>query len=100
MDQGRREELFQRYAAACHAMQAGVAMMMNHDQHATQPKHLRVGVNSAMVEHGALANLLMAKGIVTEEEYFVALCEGMEAEVAKYEAECSRVLGGAVVKLV
>ena len=67
-----------------HAMQSGVAMKMNYDSSETTPKHLRVGVNSAMVETGALAKLLMEKGVFTEEEYYQALVEVMQNEVNLY----------------
>ena len=40
------EENRQRYTAALHGMQSGVAMKMNYDVAETTPKHLRVGVNS------------------------------------------------------
>lgn len=94
MDAARREELMHRYAAAAHGMQSGVAMMMNHDAKATEPKHLRVGVNSAMSDAGALAKLLIAKGIFTEEEYLVAVCEGMEAERDTYTAKVKEAVYG------
>lgn len=42
------EELRQEYASLCHAMQSGVAFKINIDPGETMPKHLRVGVNSAM----------------------------------------------------
>lgn len=86
----------QRYAAAAHAMQSGVKCGMNLPgrSHATDPKDLRVGINSAMVEHGALAGgLLINKGIITPEEYYKALAEGMEAERDKYEHDLSERLG-------
>lgn len=76
----------QRYLDAAHGMQSGVAMKMNYDQDETTPKHLRVGVNSAMVEHSALAQLLVAKGVITWEEYYAALADGMEAERDLYQA--------------
>lgn len=75
----------ERYVDACHAMQSGIAMMMNYDSASTTPKHLRVGVNSAMVDSSALANLLISKGIITEEEYFKAIADGMEKEVQDYK---------------
>lgn len=75
------------YEEAIHAMQSGVAMMMNYDQKATDPKHLRVGINSAMVSDSALVRLLISKGIITIEEYKKALTEEANAEVDRYEAE-------------
>ena len=40
---------WQRYLDAAHAMQTGVAFTMHQDSSQTDPKHLRVGINSAMV---------------------------------------------------
>lgn len=79
------EEKRQKYLSLCHAMQSGVAAKLNRDNSDTTPKHLRVGVNSAMVDSAALATLLMKKGIITEDEYFDALIERMQAEVKAYE---------------
>ena len=75
-----------RYLAAAHAMQSGVAAKMQIDPGETTPKHLRVGVNSAMSEHSGLATLLMAKGVITEQEYTVAMADAMEREKALYES--------------
>jgi hypothetical protein len=90
------EEIRQEYADLCHAMQSGVAMMMNYDFTATNPKHLRVGVNSAMVDSGALSGLLVAKGIITELEYFTALRDKMKAEVETYRKLLSDRLGASI----
>lgn len=79
------EDLHARIHAAQHAMQSGVAMKMNIDPGETAPKHLRVGVNAAMVGNGALVGLLIDKGLITEEEYFGKLAEGMETEKQRYE---------------
>lgn len=89
------DEAKARYAAACHAMQSGVAGVMNLDESETMPKHLRVGVNSALVSNGALAKLLMDRGIITELEHFVALADAMEEEQHLYEARLSRAYFGA-----
>jgi hypothetical protein len=76
----------ERYLAAVHAMQSGVAMEMNDPAiKATDPKHLRVGVNSAMCDHAALIRVLVAKGILTEAEYVEAVADEMEREQARYE---------------
>ena len=79
------EEQKQRYRDAVHAMQAGVSAIMACGSSEADPKHLRVGVNNALVEGGVLTKLLIDKGAFTEEEYFEALLEGVEAEVAKYK---------------
>lgn len=85
----------QRYTEAAHGMQSGVAMEMNldHRKSATEPKHLRVGINAAMVDHGALAKLLIDKGIITDAEYMKAIADAMEAEKAAYEKRLSEHFG-------
>lgn len=100
----KRDDLHRRIAAAAHAVQAGVAMEMNDDPPSNSaspvsPKMLRTGVNMAMVEHGALARLLIAKGVITDAEYMEALAEGMEAEQRMYEERLS-VRFGAKITLV
>ncbi len=79
----------ERYLAACHAMQTGVMTIMHKEPRGleigeTSPKHLRVGVNSAMCDHAALVRLLIAKGLFTEEEYSVEVTAEMEREVERY----------------
>jgi hypothetical protein len=83
----RLNQARQRYVEACHAMQSGVALKMQFNPKDTSPKHLRVGVNSAMIDSAALATLLIKKGIFTEEEYVEALADKMEEEVALYQKE-------------
>ena len=90
------EEKRERYASLCHAMQTGVAYKMAKDANETATKHLRVGVNSALVQDSALALLLMKKGIITEDEYFDAVNEAMEREVKGYEEELSRLYGTSI----
>ncbi|HEV2375172.1 MAG TPA: hypothetical protein VGS19_23810 [Streptosporangiaceae bacterium] len=82
-----------RYFSAAHAMQSGVAAEMGYDPKSIEPKSLRVGVNSAMVDSSALAELLMAKGVITEDEYLEAIAAGMEREAATYEARLSEHFG-------
>lgn len=81
------EEDKRRYSAAAHAMQSGVAYRMNNDPGETQPKHLRVGVNSAMVDTATIVKLLIAKGVITQEEFYKMLADTMEEEVARYQRD-------------
>lgn len=80
------EQAKARYMAAAHAMQSGVAMAMNYDESQTDPKHLKVGVNSALVTASALGHLLIAKGVIAEGEWFTALANQMESERDDYAA--------------
>lgn len=83
----------ERYAAAAHAMQSGVATEMNYNPKPTEPKHLRVGVNSAMVDSSALAELLISKGVITEDEYLEAIATGMEREAKACQDRLSEHFG-------
>lgn len=78
-----------RYVIATHAMQSGVALLMQQGSDETSPKHLRVGVNAAMCEHAALVELLVEKGVLTKDEYLKAIADEMETEQARYEEKLS-----------
>jgi hypothetical protein len=80
-----REEDMRRHALAAHAMQAGIALEHSRGSQDGSPKHLRVGVNVALRDHASLVALLIAKGVITDDEYCKAIADGMEREVEKYE---------------
>lgn len=88
-----KEENYQRYSSAAHAMQSGVAMTMNINQAETSPKHLRVGINSAMSDVAGLARLLIEKGVITEEEYVKAIADEMERERDRYARSIEKATG-------
>jgi hypothetical protein len=92
------DQLKQRYFELMHAMQSGVAFseQAGIDYGSTSPKHLRVGINSAMVNDAALTTLLLKKGIITEEEYWTALVEQLEKEVEAYKQTLSEHYGASV----
>ena len=68
------------YAQALHGIQSGIALEIEKGSDCASPKHLRVGVNSAMCEHAALVRLLIEKEIITEEEYRDAITEEFNRE--------------------
>lgn len=92
-EQELMEERKREYLALAHAMQSGVGMMMNVDPKDTQPKFLRTGINTAMSDHGALVNLLVEKGLITELEYYTHMCFFMRNEVRSYELKLSEHFG-------
>jgi hypothetical protein len=96
---GPTEDQLRKYEALLHAMQTGVAHEHANGSADGSPKHLRVGVNAAMSDHAALARLLIAKGVITADEYGAAIIEGMQMEVDRYEKNLSDRSGGAVIKL-
>lgn len=81
---GRAAEFYAEYKELLHAMQSGIAMMLEYGSTEGTPKHLRVGVNTSLLSEGALAGLLIKKGIVTEEEYYKALRDMAQEEVNHY----------------
>lgn len=84
------EEKWKRVHALEHAMQSGVAMEAHHGlSKAHEPKHLRTGVNYALVEVGAVIDLLVRKGLMTEDEVVDAVLAGMEREVEGYKKRLS-----------
>ena len=83
----------ERYHAAAHAMQSGVATEMNYNPKPTDAKHLRVGVNSALVDSAALAELLISKGVIAEDEYLEAIATAMEREAKSYQDRISNHFG-------
>lgn len=92
----------ERYEAAAHAMQTGVKAMMKFeepDTGSTSPKHLRVGVNMALIDSGALAGLLIRKGLIGQEEYEEALADMAEKEKARYEVLLGSHYGGKSITL-
>ena len=81
------------YEAAMHAVQAGVAIEIARGDGAADPKHLRVGINSALVNDAALVRLLVSKGLITFEEYAEEVRREACREVDRYEARISADLG-------
>jgi len=84
------------YEAALHAMQAGIMMEQQLDREergeswcTDTHKHARVGINSAMLECGAIVSLLVEKGIITREEFEIRLCDAVNEEVDQYERRLS-----------
>lgn len=82
-----------RYNAACHAMQSGVASLLAVHPELTEDKHVRTGINSAHVSVAAIVRLLIEKGVITEDEMHAALASEMDREVERLEASLSEHLG-------
>lgn len=68
-----------------HAVQSAVATKMGFDASECTPKHLRVGVNSALIDASAVAKVLVDKGIITDAEYFTAVRDLWRAELDGYK---------------
>lgn len=103
-------ELTARYEAALHKIQSAISLLLARerrvaDVHGGQhhlpvpdtsecsPKHLRVGVDSALASTEALGAILTARGICTTEELIKALTEAVEARAQARASEVAGALG-------
>lgn len=86
------ESLKREYARLAHAVQSGVAMEIQLGSKSATPKHLRVGLNLALVQHAAMAELLIEKGWITRREYWSALVETTRVEVERYQDRLRKAL--------
>jgi len=82
-----RKDLGLSYEAAAHGVQTAIAHEMNLKRSATDPKHLRVGIDMQKADLGGLAMLLVDKGVFTQEEYFEYMRLAANYELAMREAE-------------
>lgn len=90
----RLVELAQQYANLAHAVQSGIATLLGAGKaRMCEPKHMRVGLDMARADAGALAELLIAKGVFTSEEYHEALVRGAQREVDSYTQRVRQELG-------
>lgn len=98
-DKAKWEDLGLTYEQACHAMQSGVRLEMEKEGIDTSSptgrflKHLRVGVNSCLVEASVVPSILIEKGLITEQEYLEKLRLIMNQEVANFQRRISLLLG-------
>lgn len=79
-----------------HAMQSGVAMEHIAGSQDGTPKHLRTGVNSALVDSAAVCRLLIEKHVFTRDELENSLADEAEREVERYERRLETRLGHSV----
>jgi hypothetical protein len=89
MTDEERLQLAARIGTAQHAMQSATAFEIERlglNPAGADPKHLRVGVNSALVNIDAIARVLITKGLMTEREYLTALAVGAEREAERSAA--------------
>lgn len=90
-----------RYMAAARGIQSAIAYLMTLAQQrgdasidpGTSHKHLRVGVNMTMVDNGAIARLLIDKGIIEEADYMEYVAQMAEKELADLTKRAREVSG-------
>lgn len=83
----KRRDLGLNYLAAMHGVQTAIKYEMEAGlSDKTSQKHLRVGVDSGMINDAALAWLLIQKGIITLDEYEESIRRQANEELAAYQA--------------
>lgn len=83
----KRRDLGLDYMAAMHGIQSAIKYEMETGiSEKTTPKHLRVGVDSGMINDAALALLMIQKGIITMDEYMESVRLQANEELAAYQA--------------
>ena len=90
------EEFMSEYIKLAHAIQTGVGWEHQYGSDDGSPKHLRTGLANVMSDLGSIGRLLIAKGIITEQEYFEAILDGLKREVAEYERRLQVRMGGKI----
>lgn len=85
-----------RYLKVMHAVQTGISYKIQAGETEHSPKHLRVGVNSAMINNAAMVKILVEKGIFTYEDYWNKIIDEAEAEVKRYEEWIEQTTGAKV----
>jgi hypothetical protein len=89
------------YEEAAHGVQSCIRFEMSkngfpndgHNRIVDMLKHLRVGTDMRAAEAGALAALLISKGVFTELEYTEYMRVAANEELARYEAHCREKYG-------
>ena len=80
------------YEQAAHGVQTAIAYDRTNGGKATEPKHMRVGIDMSKADMLGLVCLLIDKGVFTEAEYIEAIRLSANEEVAMRE----EVFGGKV----
>jgi hypothetical protein len=79
-------ELDERYLTAAKSIQSATQMeisFLSEKGAAASPKYLRAGLNNVFAEFAALGKLLVSKGVITWDEYYVAITTGLEDEAER-----------------
>lgn len=94
-----REDFMTRYEAAAHKVQTAIGFLIEHEKAfgvrfaSVEPKHMRTGIDLTKADQGSLTGLLIKKGLITEDELFEALAEGMEREAESYQKTVQEKVG-------
>lgn len=75
------------YEEAGHGVQTAIAFKMGQGEKATEPKHMRTGIDMSKADMLGLVELLIDKNIITSAEYLEAIRLSANQELALHEEE-------------
>jgi hypothetical protein len=87
-----------RYRRWHHAVQSAVAYRLGKGSTEGTSKALRTGINMQKAEMAGLAELLIAKGVITRAEYLSAMADGAEGEARRDYEEMQRAQPGVDIR--
>jgi len=79
------------YEKHAHAVQT--AIEFNSNKKALEPKHLRVGIDMSKADMEGLVTLLIAKGVLTMDEYVKAVTQSAANEAERHKFNLAREMG-------
>ena len=79
------------YKKHAHAVQT--AIEFNPNKRPCEPKHLRVGIDMSKADMAGLAELLIAKGVFTLEEYIAAITKSARDEAMRHRDALAAEIG-------
>lgn len=84
----QRVDLGLSYEDALHGVQTAIQFELDTKaSQTTEPKHLRVGIDSAHISDAAIVRLLLKKGVITQAELDESLRIQANDELAHYERQ-------------
>jgi hypothetical protein len=93
-------EFWAEYDSQAHRVQTGCAWLISMgpqgDSNSGSTKHLLTGNMMRAADMKALVDLLISKGLFTEEEYLAAVLKATKEEADRLEAEISKKVGAKV----
>lgn len=80
------------YEEAAHGVQSAIAKDMADGRKATEPKHMRTGIDMSKADMLGLVTLLIEKGVFTSDEYIEAVRLSANEELAMREEEAGGII--------
>lgn len=87
------EELQQKGQQLNADLESTLQQLCQYNREELTPEHLRFVLTNTQVAVNALSQLLIQKGVFSEQEWMAALCQSMEQELQTYQEILSETTG-------